>query len=301
MGGSISTASAVVADVTEDSNRSKGMAIVGIAFALGFILGPAIGGIFSQVNLMNYLPQWTHFGVNPFSLPALIAGIFSLYNVINIARNFKETLPEEKRGKGEITRSANPLKLFKPLPQRETNITNFAYFLFIFAFSGMEFTLTFLAVERMSYSPLENGYMFVFIGLIIALVQGGYVRRKAHLIGEGKMAFQGLTLLIPGLLLIGFAKGSLLLYTGLFFLAMGSAMSIPTLTSLVSLYTPKDLQGKSLGIFRSLGSLGRVIGPLTASVIYWKYGATYPYVIGAIFLIIPIIMVKMLPEPARQA
>ncbi|MBL7666026.1 MAG: ferrochelatase [Bacteriovoracaceae bacterium] len=294
MGGSISTASAVVADITEQKNRSRAMAVVGIAFALGFIFGPAIGGILSMLNLVEMLPSLESYGVNPFSAPALLAGVLTLYNCFSLMFLFPETLPIEKRGKGEIFRSANPLQLFKPLPIREVNITNLAYFIFIFAFSGMEFTLTFLAVERLGFTSLQNGYMFIFIGLMIALVQGGYVRRRANQVGEVKMAIQGFILLIPGLLLIAWAHHVGLLYAGLFFLAIGSAMSIPTLTSLVSVYTPAELQGKSLGIFRSLGSLGRVLGPTCASLIFWKYGSQWTYIIGTAIIIYPILLMKKL-------
>lgn len=196
-----------------------------------------------------------------------------------------------------MVRSINPLKLFKPLPIAGVNATNFAYFLFITAFSGMEFTLTFLAVERLGYTSMDNAYMFIFIGLIIGLVQGGYVRRKAHQVGERKMSFNGLMVIIPGLIFLAYANAPWMLYAGLFFLAVGSAMIIPCLTSLVSFYTPKHLQGQSLGIFRSLGSLGRVIGPIYASLVYWRFGSVNAYLIGAVLIILPAIMVKFLPNP----
>jgi MFS family permease len=179
------------------------------------------------------------------------------------------------------------------------NLTNFSYFLFITAFSGMEFTLTFLAVERLGYSSMDNAYMFIFIGFIIGMVQGGYVRRKAHQVGERKMAFQGLLATVPGLILLAYTQGPAMLYGGLFFLAVGSAMIIPCLTSLASFYAPKDMQGQSLGIFRSLGSLGRVIGPIYASLMYWRYGSLYAYLSGAFLMFLPSLVVRMLPEPPK--
>ena len=297
MGGNISTATAVVADVTQKENRSKGMATIGIAFALGFIIGPALGGILSMVDLTKYYPALAAYGVNPFSLPALLAFILSAFNFLYLAKKFKETLPAEKRGMAKNQRVTNPLKLFKPLPYKGVNLTNFGHFLFLAAFSGMEFTLTFLAVERLSYSSMDNAYMFIYIGVIIALVQGGYVRRKAAIKGEKNMALQGLLFLIPGLIAIGLTQSSWTLYLGLFFLAVGSSMVIPCLTSLVSLYTPSQNQGQSIGIFRSLGALARVIGPIVASLLYWKMGPSYPYFLGAIFLIIPILMIGKLPSP----
>jgi len=297
MGGNLSAATAAVADVTDRSNRSKGMAFVGIAFAMGFIFGPAIGGVLSLVNLSEIYPSLVSIGINPFSMPALFAAVLSLINLLIIIKYFKETLPKEKRAKVEANpRSSNPLKLFKPLPYKEVNLTNYGYFLFIAAFSGMEFTLTFLALERLGYSSLDNAYMFIFIGFVLIFVQGGYVRRKANLIGEKVMAIRGLGFIIPGLLIIAFANSSFLLYLGLFFLATGSGMVIPTLTSLVSLYTPVESQGQSLGVFRSLGALGRVFGPIVASLLYWKYGSVTPYIVGAIFLILPMYIISKIPK-----
>lgn len=297
MGGNISTATAVVGDVTVKENRSRGMATIGIAFALGFIIGPAMGGILSLMDLSQIYPSLKAYGVNPFSAPAALAFILSAFNFLWLWRRFDETLPPEKRGQSHIDRSFNPLTLFKPLPYKGVNLTNFGHFLFLMAFSGMEFTLTFLAAERLSYSSMDNAYMFIFIGFLIAMVQGGYVRRKANKVGEKRMALQGIVCLVPGLVSIGFATSSFLLYVGLFFLAVGSSMIIPCLTSLVSLYTPSQYQGRSVGIFRSLGALARVIGPILASLLYWKQGSSSPYFIGAIFLIIPLLMVARLPDP----
>ncbi len=297
MSGNLSIASAVVADITDTKNRSKGMAVIGIAFALGFIIGPALGGISAQFNLLDYFPEWQSMGVNPFSLPALIAGVLAFINLFGVMFFFPETLPPEKRGKGEgLHRTANPFKLFQKLPFEGVNQTNIGYFVFITAFAGMEFTLTFLAVERFMFTPLDNAKMFIFIGFWIAMIQGGYVRRKAGQIGEAKMAMQGLVCIIPGLLLIGFTPSIWMLYFGLFFLAIGSAMVIPCLTSLVSLYTPETDQGRALGQFRGLGALGRVIGPISASLAYWRFGGAATYLVGAVSVIVPLMIVKALPK-----
>jgi MFS family permease len=298
MSGNLSIASAVVSDITDEKNRSKGMAAIGIAFALGFVFGPALGGILSIYNPIAHYPNLAAYGVNPFSTPATLAAILSLINFVTIWKSFPETL---KPGvKAHIQRSVNPLKLLKPLPLPGINLTNISYFLFITAFSGMEFTLTFLAVERLGYTSMDNAYMFIFIGFVLGMVQGGYVRRKAHAIGERKMSFQGLISIIPGLVILAFAKTGWMVYAGLFFLALGSAMVIPCLTSLVSFYTPAHMQGQSLGIFRSLGSLGRVLGPIYASLVYWRFGSVNAYLIGAALVIVPAIMVKMLPAPVSK-
>ncbi len=235
--------------------------------------------------------------MNPFSLPALVAFCLSAVNLVSVIRSFPETLPPEKRGMGGHVRSINPLVLFKPLPYPGLTLTILAHFLFLMAFSGMEFTLTFLAAERLGMGPRENAGMFVFIGVLIALVQGGVVRRSASRVGEKRMAIMGLITLIPGLVLIGLTQSMGLLYLGLFFLSVGSAMAIPCLTALASLYAPAQVQGQALGNFRSLGALARVLGPILASLIYWQSGSGAPYFIGAAFLVLPILMAWALPVP----
>ncbi|MEK6624868.1 MAG: MFS transporter, partial [Bdellovibrionota bacterium] len=298
MAGNISTASAVVADITNEANRSKGMAVIGIAFALGFILGPAIGGLSMMIDVTTLIEGAQDWGINPFSGAALVALTLSCLNLFLVITKFPETNPPEKRHtvKKAEGRLLNPFKMFTPLPYEGINLANVGYFLFLSSFSGMEFTLTFVAVERLSFTSMQNASMFVYVGLIIVLVQGGYVRRKARSVGEKRMALQGLIAVIPGLVCIALMKSSLGLYVGLTFLAFGSAMVIPCMTALVSLLAPSNAQGRVLGIFRSLGALARVIGPLTASLIYWHYGSTVPYLLGALVLIIPFLLIKAIPN-----
>lgn len=292
MSGNISTASAVVADVTTPGNRSKGMAIIGVAIGLGFIIGPALGGFSAMIDLTDWWPGLAAWGVNPFSVPALAALILTLINLGFVITRFPETFrPDVRRSK----RSSNPLQLFRTQGYPGTNRTNFANFFFLLAFSGMEFSLTFLAKERFDFGPHENAYMFVFAGVILAFVQGSYVRRFASRIGAKRMTLHGILFVIPGLLLIGAAKSLLLLYLGLFLMAWGGGQIIPCLASLVSLYTPLHDQGRVLGVFRSLGALARGIGPIIACILFWRLGSTAAYAIGAVSLIIPFLLAWMLP------
>jgi MFS family permease len=298
MAGNLSTVSAVASDITDTKNRSKAMAVIGIAFALGFIFGPAIGGISALVDLTQYFPGLVGLGLNPFSFPALLAFVFCGINFYLIVTKFKETLPD-KGAKERSTRTSNPIKLLAPTKNSRINQVNWSYFLFITAFAGMEFTLTFLAVERLAYSPLDNGYMFIYIGFLIAMVQGGFVRRRANQIGERKVALAGLIILVPGLLWLAYTQTSFGLYGGLTFLAIGSAMIIPCLTALVSIYADESEQGRVLGIFRSLGSLGRVIGPILASLLYYRLGSGFPYLIGSVSLLLPVIVLARVKDTEK--
>lgn len=300
--GNISVASAVVADITNRETRSKGMAVIGIAFALGFVFGPAIGGILGQINLLQYYPLWADVGVNPFSLPALFALCLAVINWIFAFINLPETKESKLQDIATDTsqaeahyRTFNIFKIFSTFSNSPLGRTNYTYFIFIALFAGMEFTLTFLTVERLDFSPKENGFLFVYIGFLIAMIQGGFVRRRAHIIGEKKVAFLGLCLLVPGLLVLANVQSLALLLTGLFFLASGSAMAVPTLTSMVSLLAPPEEQGKALGVFRSLGALGRIIGPLWASLIFWRFGSAVAYLCGALLISAPLYLLSRVP------
>jgi MFS family permease len=297
MSGNISTATAAVADVTDVRTRSKGMALVGVAFALGFIIGPAMGGLLAQVNLLDYWPSLARFGVNPFSVPALLAFVLSMANLIFVAVRFPETLPPGQRMRRRPWRTANPFRLFKTHDYPGVTRTNLTNFIFLTAFSGMEFSLTFLAHERFGYGPRQNAYMFIVIGLLLAIVQGGYVRRFSALLGPRRITAHGLLLTVPGLAMVGVAWNAATLYVGLILLACGAAMVFPSLTALASLYAPVDEQGRVIGVFRSLGALARAAGPLIACMIYWRLGSEATYYIGAALVLVPLLLTQSLPDP----
>jgi MFS family permease len=298
MGGNLSVASAAIADVTTRENRSKGMALVGVAFGLGFTLGPAIGGLLAGWNLLDLFPGAERFGVNPFSVPAGFSFLLALLNFLGVVFILRETLPPEKRA--SPTRShRNPLLIFHSRSEPPIRKTNSIYFLYILAFSGMEFTLTFLAAQRFGFGPREIGFMFVHIGFILIVIQGGFVRKAAPRFGEKNLTLAGLVLMILAMLTLAYAPTVPMLYLGLTLMAAGAGLTNPTLTALVSLYANQERQGEILGIFRSLGSLARAIGPLLASVVFWWHGSHISYVLGALILLLPLIIGARLPRPHR--
>jgi MFS family permease len=303
MAGNISTASAAVADTTTTKDRAKGMGIVGMAIGLGFILGPAIGGFTSSLTLTDTTGVSTGmFSLNPFSVPALFSLILALINLVWVVTKFKETLPQSKRGNTDSARSINPFKRLSSLNFPGVVRVNFIYLLYLIAFAAIEFTLTFLAKERFDFKPMDMAYMFVFVGFIIALVQGGLVRRLAPKYGERLVARIGMLFTVPGFLFIGGAATTTGLYGGLACMAIGSALVMPCLSALVSRYTPADRQGLSLGAFRSMGSLSRAAGPVLGALVYWKFDSESAYRLGAMLLIIPIYLAfKLPPVPSDEA
>jgi MFS family permease len=301
MGGNLSVATAAAADASSREDRSKAMGIVGAAFGLGFILGPAIGAVLSLIDLPQHFPALTRYGLNPFSAAALGAFGLALTSVLWVATRFQETLPPELRGTGRVERrTINPLQFFKRFDYPGVRTVNVITFLYLLAFGGMEFTLTFLATKRFDFTPRDNMWLFVFVGTVMALVQGGLVRRLAPRFGERKVVLWGLLIVIPGFLAMGLGTSPFLLYVGLLFMGVGSGFLQTATTSLVSLYAPPDRQGGVLGIFRSLGSFSRAVGPLLATVLFWRLGESSPYLLGALILLPPIAMALTLPAPEAR-
>jgi predicted MFS family arabinose efflux permease len=237
--------------------------------------------------------------LNRFSVAAGAAALLAAFNLIWVMLRLPETL---RPGEVAEERRAGLVRLLRHL--RHLNApglprTNLAYFLYMSAFAAMEFTLVFLAVERLGYRPRDNTWMFVFVGLIIAAVQGGAIRRVAPRYGERKVTLFGLAVLIPGFVLVGLAQGSGLLYVGLAFMAVGSALVMPCLSALASRYAPPEAQGLVLGTLRSMGSLSRAVGPLAGGLLYWRFGSALPYYLAALFLLVPLWLALGLPRAER--
>jgi MFS family permease len=300
MAGNIATAAAVVADTTAPEDRAKGMGIIGMAIGLGFIMGPAIGGATYALFPMNSIEWQTGLALNPFSIPAVAATLIACMNLAWVLKGFQETHPVEARGKALPTRSLNPFAKLAELKAPGLPRTNLIYFVYLLAFSAMEFTLTFLAVDRLGFGPIDNTWMFVYIGLVIAVVQGGVVRRVAPRLGEKKVSMSGILIMIPGFLLISGTSTVGQLYVGLGLLAVGSALAMPCLSALVSHYAPPELQGLAQGTFRSMGALSRAIGPAIGGILYWKLGSEAPYLVGAALMLLPMVLILGLPTPAHR-
>ncbi len=300
MSGNISVANAAMADVTTAENRAKGMGAIGAAFGLGFILGPAMGGLLSTIDLTTVLPGVP--GVNPFSAAALGTLLLSAVNLIWVWRRFAETLaPGSQKSAQHAHRPRNPIAAMLKVDIAEVNRANLLFFIYTLAFTGMEFTLTFLAKERFAYTSLKNALLFTYVGFIIAIVQGGVVRRVAPRFGEKNLTIGGIVLIIPGLVVAGFAAAEWALYLGLGLLSVGSALANPSLTALVSLYSPDDRQGEILGTFRALGSLARAVGPIVASLLYFRFGSGSPYFVAALVMVVPALISLGLPKPKHGA
>jgi MFS family permease len=301
--GNLSVATAAVADVTSREERSKAMGVVGAAFGLGLITGPAIGAIAASWNLLDAHPSWARFGVNPFTVPALAALSMSALNLVWISRRFRETLPAETRATqaaaSREVRPRNPLRAILGLAHPGVRLTNLLAFIHALAFCAMEFSLTFLAVERFGYTARQNMVLIVFLGVFSIFTQGFIVRRLLKHVSEIRVLFAGLVFSSISLLLIGLAAQPWQLYLGLALIAIGSGLINPSSTGLISLYTGPHEQGRVLGIFRSLGSLARAITPVVAAIIFWLVGSSAVFVVGAILSAGCLWLCARLPHPEK--
>jgi len=295
--GNLSVATAAVADVTTRENRAKGMGLIGVAFGAGFLFGPMFGSIAAMHNPLAHHPGLARWGLNPFSTAAAVACGLSLLNVLWIFLRFRETLDPQHRETG--VRIRHPFHELLHLEAGPLRRTNTVWFIFILAFAGMEFTLPFLAAERFAYTPTSMVWIFVFLGLVVILTQGGIVRRVVPRYGERSVLLAGLILEIAGLLVTGFAPTKFWLYAGLAGLSVGSGLVTPTSSALISLYSRVDQQGRMLGVYRALGSLARGVGPVAACLIYWWLGARWLYTLGGVLILAPFVLGLRLPAPQK--
>jgi len=297
--GNLSVATAAVADVTTRAERAKAMGIVGAAFGLGLVTGPTLGALTAHVNLLASHPDLARFGVNPFSVPALIAFAMCVVNFLWISARFKETLSSEARAEAREPRIRNPLSAIFGLsnvPVRQANLVAFIYSL---AFVTMETSITFLAADRFGYTARQNGYLLGFLGVCSIITQGYIVRKLLAKVDEVRVLNFGLVFSALGLLVIGFALQPWMLYVGLSCLAIGSGLVNPATTGLISLYSGAQEQGRVLGIFRSLGSLSRAITPVLAGGAFWLFGSRSVFIAGALLSAGAFGLSFRLPKPQK--
>lgn len=300
--GNVSLCTAIVADLPCPKARNRGMAMIGIAFSLGFTVGPLIGAYFA-VNSSK--------GEVFYQSPALIALAFSAADLLFICVKLPETLTKGRKGSSEsswIQESGNllnPVDLFHfsavtrtenpPSKDRMQNlkVLGLVYFTYLFLFSGIEFTLSFLTHQRFQFTSMQQGKMFFFIGIIMALIQGGYARRikPGHHIRTIRVAF---ILLIPAFLLIGLSWNLTMLYTGLVLYSFAAAVVVPCLSTLVSDHGSVNQKGTVMGILRSLGALARALGPIVTSSVYWIAGAETCFIISSAAFIVPLGLLRAL-------
>ncbi|MFN0106482.1 MAG: MFS transporter [Bryobacteraceae bacterium] len=280
-GGNISTAMAAIADISAPKDRAKNFGLIGMAFGLGFIIGPALGGLLSKISLQA---------------PAYGAGFIGLATAVFGYFMFPETLPPERRKTGLVSASeSNPFQsLAGALARPEIRMFLFALFFLNFAFAGLQTNFSNYTIDRFQFGPDDNAWVFAFIGLTVAVMQGYVVRKLIPVIGERRMAIQGFVLFVAGFLVVAAAPTAVWLFPGVALIAVGSSFTNPTLNAFISQRSPATEQGSILGTTQSVLSLTRVAGPAWAGLVFDRFGPSSPYWTGAAF--IALAMLLALPD-----
>jgi MFS transporter, DHA1 family, tetracycline resistance protein len=281
MAGNISTAFAYVADVTTPETRAKGMGMIGAAFGLGFIAGPAIGGILAGPDPLNADFQTPAFASAGLSFIALALAIAFL----------KESLSPEIRASLAAKPPSQRMAQFKDaLAHPKVGILIGLSFLTTFAFAGMETTFALWSERRFGWGPEQNGYLFAFVGLLSAIIQGGLIGRLVRRFGETRLVTQGAVALAIGMLLVPFASSLPHLLVAMAAIAYGFSVINPSLNSLISLQVGAEDQGGVLGVSRSGSTLARVAGPVWAGFLFSAFGMDWPYFGGAAVMVLIIVI-----------
>ncbi len=296
MSGNISVTTAAVADLSDRKNRAKAMGMVGATFGLGFVMGPALGALFSIWNPLLHFPHAEGMGIHPFSSAALGALLLCMINWVWVWRVFPETLSAETRARAKPLSEYNPVSSLFAASDGGVRRASFLNYFFLLSFSGMEFTLSFLGVSRFGFEIHQITMMMVFVGFMLIVVQGGLIRRLAPRFGEKRLVMVGLLLVMFGFAWLSKAPTVGNLYAALGFMSLGAGMISPCLSALLSLYTKDESQGRSMGSFRAWGALARATGPLLAGFVFWWAGSEMAYIMGAALLVIPLGIGFWLPK-----
>jgi DHA1 family tetracycline resistance protein-like MFS transporter len=277
MAGNITAAFAYIADVTPPEDRARGMGIIGAAFGLGFIAGPAIGGALAGADPATADYQTPSFAAAGLSFAALFLTMLFL----------KESLPTETRQRAAHETKKLPIvQLLQYFRSPQTGMLIFLSFLATFVFAGMESTFAMWSERTHQWGPAQNGYLFAFVGILIAAIQGGLIGPMTRRYGEARMVLVGALALATGLAMIPFSQNLYVLFFAMAVLAVGFSIMTPTLNSLISLQADDTEQGAVMGAARSATTLSRVLGPVFAGFVFWVLGKDWPYWLGAILMVL---------------
>jgi len=261
----ISTAQAYVADSTTLENRAKGMGLIGAAFGLGFIFGPPVGGI---------LAHWgTSLGYHGNLFPGILASVASVVAVTIAFFKLPESKNPDLKPRSGLPPQFDPAMLRVVLSNGGLHIAIITLFLMILAFSGMEPSVVLYGKDRFNFTTRELGYFFGFMGVIVAVLQGGVIGRVAKRFGDIGAAMLGASSLFIGMALIPIVSTIPALVVVAVFIAIGQGFVYPSLTSHISKLAPEEHRGSILGISTASSSLSRVFGPIVAGVFYDHWAA----------------------------
>ncbi len=265
-GGNISTARAYVADITAPKDRARAYGLIGAAFGLGFIFGPALSGVLAKVSYTA--PIWAAAAI---TLVATLMAWFWL----------PETVHRAHAGVGNPFRYL-PALLGRPAVGRML-VIDFVYW---FAFAIFQTTFALFAARRFGFDVPQTGYVFSAFGVLGAIIQGGFIRPIVHRLGDKRTFMVGLAFGAAGLFAAAASRSVPVFLASLVPLALGIGFGHPTVASLVSRVAREEEQGRVQGAASAVESLGRTIGPVWGNASLGRFGESVPYVSAACFLLL---------------
>ena len=280
-GGSIATAQAYVADVTQPKERAKYMGLIGASIGMGFVLGPFVGAEMSRYG---------------FSAASFLAAGMSLLDLLLALLFLKEpsthfTAVEAPgqdaaaiRAATEQRRRRSRVSLLQALSQPVIGRLLLASFVTSFAFVGMEATFALLGKQRFDLGPAAMGRFFAAIGIMLAIVQGGVVGRLVARLGERRVAVTGSLILATALIAIPWAPKLICLGGVMLIMATGQGLLLPSTSTLLSHRSPASMQGGILGVNQSLSAAARAVGPVIAGALF-DVDFHLPYVVSAVLVL----------------
>lgn len=274
-GGNISTAQAYIADVTSPEERSKGMGLIGAAFGLGFIFGPAIGGLMSHVSA---------------GAPFFFASAMAAANATALYFLLPESLSHEHRT--EARRRASISEIFEQGGGWHLKAIMAAYFFATIAFAMLTATYALFANHRFNFDAIHTGYMFTYVGVLGAIIQGGLLGRLVKAFGEKTLAVSGTAIFAASMFALPSAATLTTLIVASTGIAIGNSLMTPSLNGLASKSVGAAWQGRMLGVMVSVASLARIIGPVLGGWLLSRdpddsahYGRSPYWISGAIMLV----------------
>lgn len=281
----LGSAQAVVADATSRKDRARSMGMIGAAIGLGFVVGPALGGVLAPLG--PALPFWVSMGVA--LLNALLAWAF---------------LPETRTRRTEQS-SAHSLGLLEGWRNAfgNTEVMRLVSInlLYIVAFTGMETVFALFTQRTFGWTALQNGLLFTYIGVIVVVMQGGLVGLLVKWMGEQRLLLVGLLLLAGGLLLLPWSTHLALLLITMGILSAGDGAVTPIVSTLLSFASPSDAQGEALGLAQGIAGLGRVLGPLAAGSLF-TLSVPLPFLLGGVLALVGVVVaLPLLRQGSRSS
>lgn len=285
-GGNISTASAYIIDVSKPEDRAKNFTLLGMAYGLGFILGPALGGALGQWNL---------------NAPAYAAGAVSLISTALIYFWLPESLPEERRADSRLgLNDFNPFASVAHMARKPgLGLILLIVALFNFSFDGVNSVAGVFIKDRFAASPLTLGLLFVTVGIATAFVQGALTERLMPRYGEKRMALVGLLASVIGWPLIVLAPPLWMLFPIAFLQSGLTGFIWATTGAMAASHVAEHEQGQLAGVNVALAGLMSMLGPLWAGAVYDHLSPSAPHWMGAALLALACLIVARVKAPAR--